>query len=528
MRAICRTWVLMLLAAHWAGCPTGIEPPHEEPDPDLSSCDDCTNPACAFSPACMSPGPDPDPTPSCSCPADQACVAGGCKSVAGALFGAGPERALVLVDRRLYAQVLADLHAYVEAAAGRRSFGIRIVGEAGLDDLSHVQVRELLRQYRKTYPSLEGVVLAGNVAMPTFFMSRIDVPQVRYWPRYYEDLDMIASKKIADGSSLPACSGDGGNGYPANWPCVAPGIWQAPFKVPAHDFDALEQGPSRGRELWVSFWPVGLADKARNTYVEWGNQLRPFLQKALAFYRDPGKFARNLYHVGNDLAMVGQLSRLWPLLGPKAIDYYAINTLGLDKCKNNPACYKRAPLEQHASLDAFLSYAGTLPWIDEGWQDPAVFLADLNSGPAFPRRVVWWNVHSDGTESIISATQARQKISAGKGGLVGLLNGCMVGTFTRSNDTPAPDFWPVPAVEHNILVSLVYGPGAFVAATGSLPARTADPSFGTLLDSLYVDAYLGLANRLRMNSVEQGATTTSADWRSHQDILIGDPFVDAR
>jgi hypothetical protein len=50
----------------------------------------------------------------------------------------------------------------------------------------------------------------------------------------------------------------------------------------------------------------------------------------------------------------------------KSQDDYAINTLGEGQCENNSDCYVRAPLEQYASLQDFLDYAQTLPWMGEG------------------------------------------------------------------------------------------------------------------------------------------------------------------
>jgi hypothetical protein len=131
---------------------------------------------------------------------------------------------------------------------------------------------------------------------------------------------------------------------------------------------------------------------------------------------NPAAFERNLYHVGNDLNMIAEVGTVWDEVGPLAIDYDAINTLGEGLCADNPDCYVRAPLEDYASLEAFLAYARTLPWMGEGWQSPAAFLSHLNSDNHFPRRVVWWNVHSTGTQSIISSDTAWIGFDEGKGG----------------------------------------------------------------------------------------------------------------
>jgi hypothetical protein len=450
----------------------------------------------------------------------------GGSACAGALFCDGGERALVLVDRRLYAEIFEDLHAYLQAACGRRGFAIRLTGVEGLDDLSPQGVRDLLIAARAENAALEGVLFVGAVAVPTFFMSRIDTPQTLYWPRYYEDLDMIPSKTIPDGTQLEACQEPtDAEGYPSNWPCLAPGIWSVPFTVPTHDFDDFEQGPHAGLELWAAFLPVGFSGTTRNNYARWGEQLRGFLRKTLAFYADPSAFARDLYHVGNDLNLIAQVGTVWDEVGPEHIDYYAINTLGEGACIDNPACYVRAPLEDFDSLEAFVAYARTLPWMDEGWQDPEVFLSHMNGGDRFPRRVVWWNVHSTGGESLITAAQARDGIEPGQGGVIGLLSGCMVGAFQRPGDALPPDLWEIPSVHGNVMVSLIYGQSAFQAAIGSVPLRVSDALYGTLLDAVYVDTYLGLANRGRSDACDQ-ADDRPFGWRNHQDILLGDPFVD--
>lgn len=498
---------------------SGTDAAHENDSVETAS-----DPDCEGGPACPPPG-------TCStreeCGAMEACIDGRCESLEGALFCGEPQRAMVMLDQRLYAYVFKELHAYVGAACARRGFGIRVMGVAGLDDMSFQQVRDLLARNLETYPLNEGVLLAGNVPLPTFFMSRPDVPQVRLWPRYYEDLDLTEAKTIPDGTVLGECSGDGdGDGSPDNWPCVAPDEYSVPFTVPEHDFDGFDQGAHYGLEQWVALLPVGLGDPSRDTYDRWGEQLKPFLRKALVFYENPGSFYRNLYHVGNDLNMIAEAGTVWDEMGPESIDYYAINTLGEGMCDGNDDCYLRAPLEAYASLDDFLAYARTLPWMGEGWQSPAVFLGHMNSDDHFPRRIVWWNVHSTATSSIISSAQALTAIVAGKGGLIALLDGCMVGTYQRPGAPLPADLWETPYPKGNIMVSLIYGQASFTAAIGSIPLRTGFDNFKVILDSIYIDGYLGEADRER-SDVQDRADDTPWGWRNHQEILIGDPFVDA-
>jgi hypothetical protein len=504
-------------------CTTAVELCDDGADNDGDGLLDCDDPDCEADPACL-PGP-------CArkedCAPDEGCIDGRCESLAGALFCAEPQRAMVILDQRLYAYIFGDLHTWVGAACARRGFGIRVMGVAGLDDMTTEEVRRLLGDAMEDFPQNEGVVLAGNVPLPTFFQSRLDVPQVKYWPRYYEDLDMNPLKTVPDGTVAEACGADGdGDGTPDNWPCIEPGDYTVPFTVPPHDFDGFELGPHEGLEQWVSFLPVGTGDAAWDTYEGWGEQLKPFLRKTLIFYADPAAFERNLYHVGNDLNMIAEAGTVWDEVGPLAIDYYAINTLGEGLCADNPDCYVRAPLEDYAGLEDFLAYALTLPWMGEGWQSSAVFLSHLNSDNHFPRRVVWWNVHSTATRSIISSDTAWIGIDEGKGGLIALLDGCMVGTYQRPGDTLPPDLWETPYPADNILVSLIYSRSAFIAAIGSVPLRTVFDRFEVILDSIYTDGYLGAANRDRSDAQDR-AEDNPWGWRNHQEILIGDPFVDA-
>ena len=130
------------------------------------------------------------------------------RTLSGEMFCEPPERALVLIDQRLYTLVYNELRAYVNAACERRGFAIRIMGVDGLDDLRPQEIRDLLIAHRAAQPSVEGVLMVGNVPMPKFFMSRTDTPEIKYWPRYYQDLDMVASKTIQEGSVLPECTGE--------------------------------------------------------------------------------------------------------------------------------------------------------------------------------------------------------------------------------------------------------------------------------------------------------------------------------
>jgi hypothetical protein len=166
---------------------------------------------------------------------------------------------------------------------------------------------------------------------------------------------------------------------------------------------------------------------------------------------------------------------VWDAVGPKEIEYYSINEKGPGAFKNNPAGYIRANLAKYPSLDEFLAHAGKLPWMDEGWQSPEVFLGHMKGSR---RRIVWWNVHSNPELSLVSREQAR---GLEDGGLIALLNGCSVGGFRQPDSRSYVDVKTPP--ERNVMVSLVYGRSAFVAPLGSPHDRVdgehAAPFFAT-------------------------------------------------
>ena len=419
-------------------------------------------------------------------------------------------RALVLLDARLYKRIAPDLLAYARAAEARRKFHIAVLPIVGLDDFRPPAIRRAIQGWLAVRPRLEGILFVGNVKVPSFFMPRADTPSTRLWPRYFEDTDMLAERRIPAGTILEEC----GPGRP--WPCVA-GAKQ--FKVPEHDFDELAQGPSKGPELWAVFLPVGYRDEAKNTYEGWAKQLASFFKKALAFYDGTASYGRGLYLVSNDIGCLARSRPVWDAVGPQEIEFYSINEKGPGAFKNNPAGYARANLAKYPSLDDFLAHARKLAWMDEGWQSPEVFLAHMKQSR---RRFVWWNVHSGPEVSLISREQA---YGMENGGLIALLNGCAVGGFRQPGSRSHVDVRTVP--EDNVLVSLVYGRSAFLAALGTPHNRVNDEHAAPLLEHLCSGGYLGMAHLLRLRDQDKDSPD-SGTLRGRQEMLIGDPFLDAR
>jgi hypothetical protein len=419
-------------------------------------------------------------------------------------------RALVLLDARLYKLMATDLLAYGRAAAARRKFGVAVLPILGLDDRRPEEVRRAIRDWRAARPELEGILFVGNVKLPSFFMPRPDTPSTRLWPRYYEDITMVSERRIAPGTILKeAQPGRGG-------PFVA-GLKE--FTVPEHDFDYLAQGPSRGPELWAAFLPVGYPDDSKNTYAGWAGQLAPFFRKALAFYDGKTSYGRGLYLVSNDLSCMARSRPVWKAVGPQEIEYYSINEKGPGAFKNNPAGYVRADLGKYASPDDFLAYAGRLPWMDEGWQSADVFLSHMRQAR---RRFVWWNVHSNPELSLVTSRQAQ---AMQNGGLIALLNGCAVAGFRQPGSHAHVDVGTLPA--NNVLVGVVYGQSAFLAALGCPHNRVNDEQATPLFENIYADGYLGRAHLLRLRQQDKDSPDPGT-LRTRQEMLIGDPFVDTR
>lgn len=419
-------------------------------------------------------------------------------------------RALVVLDSRLRKLVAPELAAYVHAAEARRGFRIAIKSVDTIDDWKPPRVRAAILEWRKSFPNLEGILFIGNVKLPSFFMPRADLPETRLWPRYYEDPDMRAERRIAPGTVLRPASGPN-----PTWPFIA---GPKAFKVPEHDFDELRPATMPGPRLWTAFLPVGYTDDSRNSYENWAKQLAPFFKKSLAFYVHPDRYSRSLYIVSNDLGVLDRAGPVWNEIGPRNIEYYSINEKGKGAFKNNPAGYLRTDLSKYANLEQFTAYARGLPWMDEGWQSPAIFLAHMK---ASQRRVVCWNVHSNPELSLLTWQQARDMKG---GGLLAVMLGCGVAGFRQPGSSSYVD--TKTAVEQNVLVNVVYGRSAFVAALGSPFARVRDENGAPLYRALYAQGgYLGQAHLLRLR---EGQSSSPQELRQQQEILIGDPFVDTR
>jgi hypothetical protein len=157
--------------------------------------------------------------------------------------------------------------------------------------------------------------------------------------------------------------------------------------------------------------------------------------------------------------------------------------------------------------------------MDEGWQSADVFLGHMKQ---FRRRFVWWNVHSNPELSLISNKQAFVMTN---GGLIALLNGCSVGGYRQPGSRSYVDVST--AAENNVLINIVYGHSAFLAALGTPHNRVDDEHAASLFEHMYSGGYLGMAHLLQLKSQDQDSRDSSV-LRGRQEMLIGDPFLDVR
>lgn len=195
---------------------------------------------------------------------------------------------------------------------------------------------------------LEGVLYVGNVKLPSFYKIRPDVTETAVYPVYFEDLDATFSRLQAPGTIDPTCD-------ESNEPLCVVGD---PTTVPEHDLDTITPGPSAATELWASFLPVGVVDSA-NSYADFASQLRPYLNKVIAYYA--GQFSPNgrYYFVSNDPGE--RLDWTWEAFGGQNMDSYGHpgpNGKISDAClaKGQNLCYTRWATESFCNSNDFLAH----------------------------------------------------------------------------------------------------------------------------------------------------------------------------
>jgi len=422
-------------------------------------------------------------------------------------------KALMLVDQRLYTQLKNELDQYRTVAGTRRGFAIDLRAISGLDDWGFQTVRNYVIQAKSQNAALEGVLYVGNVKLPSFYKPRPDTLQTRLMPVYLEDLDATFSRIQVPGSIDPAC--DGTN----DAACAVGG----PATVPAHDLDSITPGAGFATELWAAFMPVGV-EGAANSYNDYANQLRPYLNKVNAYYAGQSVPNGRYYFVSNDIGE--RFDWTWDAFGNKAIDFYGKpgpNGETGDACilaNGQNLCYVRWPTQNYATATDFINYFQSQPWVGENWQLGNVFIPQMN---AALYSVVEVNTHAYEEWTLINSTEVKALTNAG---LLIALDGCSVAGFAQPGSPSYVNTGHLPS--SNVAVSYLYGSSKAVASMGSAFDRSHYGNHSLIYREMKVNhAYLGLAHRTRMAENYSRAGSSPLDLENQiQESLLGDPFKD--
>jgi len=408
-------------------------------------------------------------------------------------------KAVILIDTRLYNLLKNEIGQYQALAQARRGFPINLDIVNNIDDWSYTAVKDRIKSLKDENPDLEGVLLMGNIKMPSFFQSRGDNIDLRLMPHYFEDLDAVFRKDVPDGSQIPF----GGNSV----------------TVPVHDLDFIGKGPNPDPELWTAFMPVGSAG-TQNTYNDFAAQLRPYLQKVIRFYSGEIKMNGRYYYVSRDKGERMDLN--WATFGTSNIDYYGMagpnGETGSNCMKDGiNVCYVRWPLESYTSYADFVAdWEARDP--GEGWQQDSIFLSHMASSVY---SIVQVNVHSNSVWSLVSTAQAKGITG---GGLIVALDGCGVAGMSQPGSPSVTDGQGFPS--ENVLLAFLYGSSQAVAGSGDPFTRGHYANHPTVWSRLVTFGdYLGKAHLERMKVNYASSDSPSLrEWS--MEMLVGDPFVD--
>ena len=436
-------------------------------------------------------------------------------------------KAMVLVDSRLYAQLATQIDQYKAFAEARRGFAIDLRKDQQFDSMTFSAVKQYIVNARTLNPAIEGVLFIGNVKLPSFYKTRMDNALTRLFPRYYEDLDGLSSKRYATGEIDPVCPPGTSDG---DTKCViSPRVdgSTGPVSVIPHDFDDLNFGSNPGPEIWTSYMPVGVAGSA-NTYTDFANQLRPYFQKLARYYNHELLSNGRYYYVSNDHGE--QFDKMWTTWGNTKIDWYGRPGPNGEVDPNcyvngNNVCYARWNLESFASPAAFMSYWQSLPFVGEGWQQDTIYLSHMNAQLYDVAEVL---VHSTSEGSLVSTDQVK---TISNGGLIAVSGGCGVAGYGQPG-APATTAVDVSTVaSNNVMLAYLYGSAKSVASLGAPAWRGHSGRFQTAYEVLKLGgntAYLGAANKVRMTELY---TQSMNKWdlkENSDEQLFGDPFMDLR
>src|SRR4029079_17925303 len=117
----------------------------------------------------------------------------------------GSAKAMVIIDSRLYAQLGSTFDTWKALVEARRGFALDVRKDQQYDGMAFSAIRNVIVSARTANPAIEGVLMVGNIKLPSFYKIRADIPHPRLLPRYYEDLDGVFSKIYPDVSIDPVC-----------------------------------------------------------------------------------------------------------------------------------------------------------------------------------------------------------------------------------------------------------------------------------------------------------------------------------
>jgi hypothetical protein len=268
--------------------------------------------------------------------------------------------------------------------------------------------------------------------------------------------------------------------------------------------------------------PVGF--DSGNTYTAFANQLRPYLQKLLTFYRLGYPSNGKHYFVSNDIGT--DYPTNWATFGPTKLDFYGKpgpnGEVGAACIQgSNNLCYVRWPTETYANAQAFIDAYKASPWVDEGWQTPSIFTTHMNSNRYDFAEV---NVHSEDDNSLLTATEAK---AITKGPLVLLLSGCAVASFAQPGSPSGTDH-PWTSVNDNVSAGWLYGSSNVLAVLGEPHLRVHYAEYPTVMKEVKANhGYLGAAHFARQKKQYAIAGTDFIALKEDaNEALLGDPFMD--
>jgi hypothetical protein len=435
-------------------------------------------------------------------------------------------KAMILVDSRLYAQLGTYIDQYKALAEARRGFAVDLRRDQTFDAWTYAAVKNYIVSARTANPQLEGVLFMGNIKLPSFYKVRADNPGTRLFPRYYEDLDGVFGKRYATGEIDPVCP----EGADPDAKCIISpraDTSSGPVTVLAHDFDDTDFGPNRGPEIWTSYMPVGVVGAA-NTYADFANQLRPYLQKLATYYNHQLVSSGHYYFVSNDHGP--QFGQVWNAFGKTNIDWYGRpgpngETDGNCYVNGVDVCYRRWNTEAYPDAATFIAAVDTGRFVGEGWQDGSIYISHMNATIYDVSDV---GVHSSSEGSLIDYSQARVLT---RGGIIAVSSGCGVAGFAQPGApaTTAVDVGTMAST--NIMLSYLYGTSAAVASLGAPAWRGHFGHFPTLYESLKLGgatAYLGSANKARLDRLYSESPDKWNLKENTNEMMFGDPFMDLR